>query len=216
MPKEFLPSKKEKKVRNQSYQKSPKKAQSQSEVLGQGNVLEKLTLNLLSSIQSQKTIPKNISDNIKRFQNAVIAISILFIFLLSINYFLDLKITSLKKEQEDLSLKVLRYFQTEREAKGLDARIAYYKKKKSEKKKLFDKTSFVFENLFVEIDLNKLDITEDKFTVNIAGESPVSFTNLIYEYLEGNTVSEVILKSANFNSRENIYRVEMEGVFSNE
>ena len=184
--------------------------------MGQSEALEKFTLNLLSGIQPQNITPKNVSDNIKRFQNAVIIISVLFTFLLCTNYFLDSKITSLKREQENLSFKVLRYFQTEINAKDLDARIAYYKKKKSEKKKLFDKTSFVFEKLLPEINLNKLDITEDRFVISIAGENPSSFTNLIYKYLEGNTVSEVILKSASFNSRENIYKVGMEGVFLNE
>ena len=189
---------------------------SKSSPSGQSSALETFTSNLLSGVKSQESIPKNISDSIKRFRNAIIIISTLFTFLLCANYFLDSKITSLKKEQEELSFKVLRYFQTEREAKDLDARIAYYQKKKSEKKKLFDKVSFVFENLSAEISLNKLDITEDRFTISIKGENPSSFTNLIYLYLDGSTVSEVILKSASFNSRENMYKVEMVGVFLNE
>lgn len=190
--------------------------QGQSKSFGQSSAFENLTLNLLSGALPQKSTPKNVSQSIKCCRVVISAISIIFILLLLTNYVLDAKIMRLKQDQETLSLKVLRNFQTENEVKDLYARLVYYKKRQSEKPTLFDKTSFVIENFSVEVGLNKLDITKDGFTINVVGENPASFTKLIYKYLESDFVSEIILKSASYNSRENIYRVGMEGVFSNE
>ena len=134
--------------------------------------------------------------------------------LLVVNYALDLRINFLKERQEDLSLKVLRYFQVEKDAKDTHERTSYYLHKQDEKQKVLGKTTFVLAPINSSVDLSRTQLNGEKFSISARGKTPLIFTRLIAKYLDGDEVSEIILKSASYNSRADEFRVEMEGIFT--
>lgn len=188
--------------------KQNQKPQSQTEAF------QTLGLNLLSGVQGILSTPKETEDKISRYRKFILVISIFFGVLLISNYILDSKTDSLKERQEELTLKVLRYFQVEKDAKDIYERSSYYIYKQDEKQKILGKTIFVFENINSGVSLSRLRIDGEKFSLSAQGKSPLVFTLLIANYLEGDVVSEIILKSASYNSRADEFKVEMEGVFT--
>ncbi|MFH1648393.1 MAG: hypothetical protein ABIA11_01510 [Patescibacteria group bacterium] len=188
--------------------KQNQKPQSQTEAF------QTLGLNLLSGVQGILSTPKETEDKISRYRKFILVISIFFGVLLISNYILDSKTDSLKERQEELTLKVLRYFQVEKDAKDIYERSSYYIHMQDEKQKILGKTIFVFENINSGVSLSRLRIDGEKFSLSAQGKSPLVFTLLIANYLEGDVVSEIILKSASYNSRADEFKVEMEGVFT--
>ncbi|MBU1132889.1 hypothetical protein KKG08_01305 [Patescibacteria group bacterium] len=188
--------------------KQNQKPQSQTEAF------QTLGLNLLSGVQGILSTPKETEDKISRYRKFILVISIFFGVLLISNYILDSKTNSLKERQEELTLKVLRYFQVEKDAKDIYERSSYYIHMQDEKQKILGKTIFVFENINSGVSLSRLRIDGEKFSLSAQGKSPLVFTLLIANYLEGDVVSEIILKSASYNSRADEFKVEMEGVFT--
>lgn len=180
----------------------------------QTEAFQTLGLNLLSGVQGILSTPKETEDKISRYRKFILVISIFFGVLLISNYLLDSKTDSLRKRQEELTLKVLRYFQVEKDAKDIYERSSYYIHKQDEKQKILGKTIFVFENINSGVSLSRLRIDGEKFSLSAQGKSPLVFTLLIANYLEGDVVSEIILKSASYNSRAEEFKVEMEGIFT--
>ena len=168
----------------------------------------------MSGVQGILSTPKETEDKISRYRKFILVISIFFGVLLISNYLLDSKTDSLRKRQEELTLKVLRYFQVEKDAKDIYERSSYYIHKQDEKQKILGKTIFVFENINSGVSLSRLRIDGEKFSLSAQGKSPLVFTLLIANYLEGDVVSEIILKSASYNSRAEEFKVEMEGIFT--
>lgn len=170
-------------------------------------------LNLLSGSQDVLSTPKETEDKISRYRKFILVISIFFGILLLFNYVINLKIDSLKKNQESLTIKVLRYFQVEKDAKDTYERTSYYLRKQDEKQKVLGKTTFVLDNISSNITISRLKIDGEGFSFNAYGKSPFVFTQLIANYLEGDFVSEIVLRSASYNSRSDEFKVDLEGSF---
>ncbi|MFC1700315.1 hypothetical protein ACFLZ4_01565 [Patescibacteria group bacterium] len=192
----------------QSPRKPDQKPQSQTEAF------QTLGLNLLSGFQDILSTPKRTEEKISRYRKFILVVSILFGILLVVNYVLDSRVELLKDRQDVLSLKVLQYFQTETDAKDTHERTLYYLHKQEEKGKLLGKTSFVFEHIDSDVNLSRVMLDGEGFSVSAKGKTPFVFTRLFAKYLEGDIVSEIVLRSANYNSHADEFRVELEGKFT--
>ena len=195
---------------NQRRQKKQPKQKSQNQV----EAFQTLGLNLLSGFRGILSTPKATEEKISRYRKFILFLSVLFGELLITNYILDLRLNYLKEKQDELSLRVLRYFQTEKDAKDTYERSLYYIHKQDEKQKVLEKVIFVLDPITSNVDLSQIRLNSERFTLSVRGKTPLIFTRLIADYLDGDVVSEIILRSANYNSRAGEFRVEMEGTFT--
>ena len=193
-----------------------KKLQNQKQSLqkqDQNEALRVVRFNLLSGFQpgiSEFRESEGIAPTLRKF---ILFLSVLFGFLLVLNYFSFLRINALKVEQDRFSKNILFLSDSEKRAVSVDRKISYYKEILRLRKFLSPKVSFVTKNIGDGITLNNFIITYPSFEITAIARNVYDFTSLIMKYLSGDYVSEVVLKSANFNTETKEYEFIIGGTF---
>lgn len=103
--------------------------------------------------------------------------------------------------------------ESEKTAVSISRKIVYYKEVKGSRKILSPKVSFVYKNIVEGIKLDELRITYPSFEIKAKARNIYDFTNLIRNYLSGDYVSEIVLKSANLITLTKEYEFTIGGVF---
>ena len=181
--------------------------QSQNEVsLGTG-------LNLITGFQQDRLAPERTKKNAVLLRSFIIIASVVFGALIVINYLLILTINYQKKTQERLIRTVSSYAEVEERGRSIDEKTIFYKKTLNEKREISSKAGFITENLGYDVELRNLLLDHNSFSLSIRGATPFTFASLIARYLEGDVVSEVVIKTASLNAMEGNFDVVMEGSF---
>lgn len=217
MLEKLLPSFWVKKKNLKSDQLNPSQQNQQNQELiksiSQNKAFLNAGLNLISGLQQAVRVPTGDKISVSRFRKTIIWISVVFGVLLLINSVLFFVLNSLKSQQDVLVKRVSTYLDIEKQAKNADRRLTYYKKIVDRKKNLAPKVDFVLKNLSSDINLKNLKVDAVSFRISADAPSPLNFTTLIASYLNGDTVSEIILRSANLNYATKRFEVDMEGKF---
>ena len=180
---------------------------------GQNEAFKTLGLNLLSNFQPVTAPFKRHEDAVSIFRKVIIVLSFILGVLIVLNYLLFLHIGKLKVEQDRLSNNVLSELASEKAAVNIDRKVTYYKEILRLRRLLSPKVSFVYKNVVEGIELDELRITFPSFEITAKTKNIYDFTKLITNYLNGNYISEIVLKKANLNPQIKEYEFTIGGVF---
>lgn len=197
---------------NQNW-KNPQNQKQDLQNQGQNEAFRLTSLNLLSNFQPVAPTFRKHEDAVSNLSKIIVTLSLVLGFLLVLNYFLFVHITRLKVEQDRLSNNILFKAESEKMAIGVDKKVAYYKELVRLRKLLSPRVSFVYKNITEGVELNKLRITYPNFEITAKAKNIYDFTKLITNYLSGEYVSEIVLKSANLDTQTKEYEFTIGGVF---
>lgn len=105
------------------------------------------------------------------------------------------------------------YSDVEKRSKYIGDKTIYYKKILVEKKEIYPKVKYIMENIKDGVEFKSLSVEDTGFSIFVKVDNPLDFTNLIFRYLEGNVVSEIIIESASLDISDGRFSVYMRGIF---
>jgi len=128
-------------------------------------------------------------------------------------FFTDKVISNLINAQRGLIVRLTPLLDDERQIVIAERKIEYYKNSLQGRSILSGKANFVFGKIGVNLQILEAKVSTNSFEVRLKGSDAYTFTKLISDYLGGNYVSEISLKSADFNPQDKIYTVVLGGSF---
>jgi hypothetical protein len=150
---------------------------------------------------------------IRSIQLCIFTISAVFAFLLFFDLYMDSRLSQLKSGLDNSVARVKKYSQQEAAAVDISSKLSNYEKVSSQRALLSAKTDFVIKNTSGETNIMELKLSSSGFYLKASGADPLVFSRLITRYLGGNTIFELALKSADYDTSKNVFVVEMEGTF---
>jgi hypothetical protein len=102
---------------------------------------------------------------------------------------------------------------SEKEAVAISEKVVYYKEILELRKRLSQRVSFVYDNIFDGIKLDRLAVNYTGFEITARAQNIYDFTKLISNYLRDDYVSEIVLKRANLDTTTKEYDFTIGGVF---
>lgn len=194
--------------------KSPKaqKPQEEKQLNQSPNLLNQYAsegYGIASTIDDFKSSPLKL---IGYFQKLIVVIQLLFLIVISINYWQDSQIKSLSKELTLMDTLIRSYGPTVKNADVLIRRINRYKTLSTNRKLLSDRLSFVNANVG-DVEINTLTINKDGIKITAEAKSPLSIALLIGNLFKNKDISAVILNSVTLDSAANIFYVNLDVAF---
>lgn len=150
---------------------------------------------------------------INRYYIFSIFVALIFVVLVSANYFIDKSLNSKKTEQIHLVYELNSLEKDSIQVQELDKKIKFYKNSVESRTSLIDKTALILDDIDPQLRLNNADVSFEEFKISLSGKNIYLFTKLIFRYLEKDYVSEVSIVSANFDTSSEDFTVELNGVF---
>lgn len=169
--------------------------------------------NLISTAQQFYVVPKYATKLMLVIRRFIVYISIAFGVILILNLGVSIIINFQKKLQSELTTRVDSFGDVETRAKAISSKVAAYKKFSNERKKLLEKTKFVMSSAGSDIELKNVQLDYSGFTISFSGNTTFSITNLLLRLLEGDLVSEIVIRSASLDKSNNGFNVIISGNF---
>lgn len=169
--------------------------------------------NLISNFQPIITPSKMYLPEVSSLSKFIIFLCVTLGLLLTLNLFLFIRIDKLKESQDSLSRVVSSLVKSEQEAVTTDRKIIFYKQTLSQRRLLLPRLSFVYQNITSGVGLEALRLMHSDFEITAKALNVYDFIKLTMNFLSGDYVSEIILKSANFNAQTKEYEFTIGGVF---
>jgi len=136
-----------------------------------------------------------------------------FFMLLVLNVYLDYRLGKAFTVMEKEYFRALPLNNIEEEYINVAKRADIYFDVTSGRPLLKDKTNIVYDNLLPGILIKNVKITRDGFTLAAQGENVVAFSKVLARFISEESISKIILKSANLSPHDGVYEVLLEGVF---
>ncbi len=143
----------------------------------------------------------------------IIIIQVVFVIVLSVNYFLDQRVESLKTDINDLTIKINSYNDVKKAISGVSLKLEKYMAINSQRIFLQKKVAFLFSGAFGVITLQDMSISKSSSIIIAKADSPLSFSTLLSNYFKDKSVQAVILQSANLNANDGTFSMVFEVVF---
>ncbi len=137
----------------------------------------------------------------------------LFLLLSTVSLVLNGFLGKLKNDQNLLTQRLSPLTVEESYLTETVSKITSYKDTLEKRLPLSAKTSFVLSKITPDTQVQQFSINKSSFEVMIKSNGAYSVTKLISSYLKDKSLTEIRLKSASIDSNNDMFSVDMEGVF---
>lgn len=170
-------------------------------------------LNLLTNRRIIPTPFKRDETTTNALRRIILIVSILFGILILVNYLFFILLNNQKAKQNDLVRTIVSKSSIQAKAEDLSWKTFYYKELLKTRKLLSPKAAFVYSKLGEMFTISSVTIKYPNFELTAKARSLYDFTKLIMEYLNGDLVSEISLKSAYLDTQTGEFEVTLGGTF---
>ena len=172
---------------------------------------ENLSPNLLPSLQiSRQFGPEQKSFAIKLFQAVIIGLPLVFLFLRLVVLVYDWQLAKVSEEKADIQEKIVLYKDVESIYAGLYSQVETLKTAKSEYKDLSPYLHVITTKIPPTVTLSNVTVGMANGTVKLRTPSPIDFARIASTYFKEGIVSQIILKSANYDISQGFYEVDFD------
>ncbi len=158
-------------------------------------------------------------ETVIRVQNSlfvkfpIVAIQTILLLVIGFNYFLNKNIDAHTKIVAALAQSIEQFEGVDLRAQEVSQKIALYKHIKQLQPQITEKATFLIKNIPAEIVLKRFAYENGVINMSAQVSNPFSLAMLISKYFDRTDVREIVIKSAVFDSSQEVFVINFDVVF---